>query len=108
MRPRSATALRAFARLRSVLVGQGVVARSPAMTRCWLPGGRSWPARAPPPRFARRPWPPARLAASEIAKQEPPPAPLSGTSLVWVEREECARAGERVRHSRRARMAHHV
>jgi hypothetical protein len=68
-----------------------------------LTPSRTAPTRSPRPGCAGQPWAPALLAASEIAKQERPPAPLCNAPRLAVQRSlKCAREGERDRRSRGA------
>jgi hypothetical protein len=91
----------AFARLRCG-------ARRPGLRRevvgvagpCWRPSAQRRLALLGPA-GAGRPWAPALLAAPEIAKQEPPPAPrVNAPRLAGGRTEKCAREGERVHRSR--------
>ena len=99
MRPRSATAcgLRATALRCSA---PRASSRGRRRSRSSADGCLTAPTRSPRPRCAGRPWPPALLAAPEIARRQSPP-PRSTTSPHLVEKTlKCARAGERERQAR--------
>ena len=75
-----------------------------AMTRHRLPGGRMAPSPSTRARKARRPWPPARLAAPDSRDANPRrPARASSPRLVGKDIEVRSRRRARTSHTRRRR-----